>query len=161
MVKLVDTQPRGGSSASCDGSTPSDGTTQFNLTSMLDVVVQSAYFFIQYTMNLLDKKVLKGIGLMLLGMSTVPFLDIFAKLLSEDYSVMQVTWTRFFFHACWLIPIVLWQKLDWKRVPENPRLQFMRGLMLTLATLSFFAAIKSNPIPVSYTHLTLPTKRIV
>ncbi|MBE29029.1 hypothetical protein CL646_03050 [bacterium] len=104
-------------------------------------------------MNLLDKKVLKGIGLMLLGMSTVPFLDIFAKLLSEDYSVMQVTWTRFFFHACWLIPIVLWQKLDWKRAPENPRLQFMRGLMLTLATLSFFAAIKSNPIPNALTLL--------
>ena len=90
---------------------------------------------------------------MLLGMSTVPFLDIFAKLLSENYSVMQVTWTRFFFHACWLIPIVLWQELDWKRVPENPRLQFMRGLMLTLATLSFFAAIKSNPIPNALTLL--------
>jgi len=26
-VKLVDTQPWGGCSASCDGSTPSDGTT--------------------------------------------------------------------------------------------------------------------------------------
>ena len=26
-MKLVDTQPRGGCSASCDGSTPSDGTT--------------------------------------------------------------------------------------------------------------------------------------
>lgn len=48
-------------------------------------------------MNFLNKTVLKGIGLMLLGMSTVPFLDVFAKLLSEDYSVMQVTWTRFFF----------------------------------------------------------------
>ena len=47
-------------------------------------------------MNLTNKTLLKGIVLMLLGMSTVPFLDIFAKLLSEDYSVIQVTWTRFF-----------------------------------------------------------------
>ena len=104
-------------------------------------------------MSLLNKTVLKGIGLMLLGMSTVPFLDVFAKLLSEDYSVMQVTWTRFFFHACWLIPIILWQQVQWKRVPESLGLQFMRGLMLTLATLFFFAAIKSNPIPNALTLL--------
>ena len=104
-------------------------------------------------MNFLNKTVLKGIGLMLLGMSTVPFLDVFAKLLSEDYSVMQVTWTRFFFHACWLVPIILWQQVDWKRVPESLGLQFMRGLMLTLATLFFFAAIKSNPIPNALTLL--------
>ena len=104
-------------------------------------------------MNFLNKTVLKGIGLMLLGMSTVPFLDVFAKLLSEDYSVMQVTWTRFFFHACWLIPIILLQKVKWKRVPESIGLQFMRGLMLTLATLFFFAAIKSNPIPNALTLL--------
>ena len=90
---------------------------------------------------------------MLLGMSTVPFLDVFAKLLSEDYSVMQVTWTRFFFHACWLIPIILWQQVKWKQVPESLGLQFLRGLMLTLATLFFFAAIKSNPIPNALTLL--------
>ena len=68
---------------------------------------------------------------MLLGMSTVPFLDVFAKLLSEDYSVMQVTWTRFFFHACWLIPIILLQKVKWKRVPESIGLQFMSCLLYT------------------------------
>jgi len=65
-------------------------------------------------MSFFDKTVLKGIGLMLMGMSTVPFLDIFAKLLSEDYSVMQVTWTRFFFHAFWLIPVVFGRKLNVK-----------------------------------------------
>jgi len=104
-------------------------------------------------MSFFDKTVLKGIGLMLMGMSTVPFLDIFAKLLSEDYSVMQVTWTRFFFHAFWLIPIIFWKKVKWKRVPESLGLQFLRGLMLTLATLFFFAAIKSNPIPNALTLL--------
>ena len=35
-------------------------------------------------MKLTNIKVLKGIGLMLLGMSLVPFLDIFAKLLSQE-----------------------------------------------------------------------------
>ena len=104
-------------------------------------------------MKFINKTVLKGIGLMLLGMSTVPFLDIFAKLLSEDYSVMQVTWTRFFFHAFWLLPIIFWQKVNWKRVPDSLGLQFLRGLMLTMATLFFFASIKSNPIPSALTLL--------
>ena len=104
-------------------------------------------------MKFINKTVLKGIGLMLLGMSTVPFLDIFAKLLSEDYSVMQVTWTRFFFHAFWLLPIIFWQKVNWKRVPDSLGLQFLRGLMLTMATLFFFSAIKSNPIPSALTLL--------
>ena len=104
-------------------------------------------------MNLTNKTLLKGIVLMLLGMSTVPFLDIFAKLLSEDYSVIQVTWTRFFFHAFWLLPIIFWQKVKFKRMPQNPGLQFLRGVMLTMATLFFFAAIKDNPIPNALTLL--------
>ena len=120
---------------------------------VLLVVVQSAKLLKVNPMNLSNKTVLKGIGLMLLGMSTVPFLDIFAKLLSEDYSVMQVTWMRFFFHAFWLLPIIFWQKVKWRRMPENPGLQFLRGLMLTMATLFFFAAIKSNPIPNALTLL--------
>lgn len=111
------------------------------------LIVQSALFLKDSAMNLSNKKLLKGIGFMLCGMSVVPFLDVFAKILSEDYPVMQVTWTRFFFHAFWLLPVILWQKIRWWKMPENPGLQALRGLMLTLATLFFFAAIKTNPIP--------------
>jgi len=105
-------------------------------------------------MKLTNTKVLKGIGLMLLGMTLVPFLDIFAKLLSQEgYHVTQVTWTRFFFHAIWLLPMIIWQKVKLFSVPENPSLQFLRGLMLTLATLFFFAAIVTNDIPEALTLL--------
>jgi len=52
-----------------------------------------------------------------------------------------------------LLPIIFWQKVKWRRMPENPGLQFLRGLMLTMATLFFFAAIKSNPIPNALTLL--------
>mgnify|MGYP006085921853 FL=1 len=104
-------------------------------------------------MKLTNTKVLKGIGLMLLGMSIVPFLDIFAKLLSEDYPVTQVTWTRFFFHAIWLLPMIVWQKAKLFSVPEKPKLQLLRGVSLTLATLFFFAAIVTNDIPEALTLL--------
>ncbi len=91
---------------------------------------------------------------MLLGMTIVPFLDIFAKLLSQEgYHVTQVTWTRFFFHAVWLLPMIMWQKVKLFSIPEKPGLQFLRGLMLTLATLFFFAAIVTNDIPEALTLL--------
>ena len=105
-------------------------------------------------MKLKNTKVLKGIGLMLLGMTLVPFLDIFAKLLSQEgYHVTQVTWTRFFFHAFWLLPMIVWQKVKLFSVPEKPKLQLLRGVSLTLATLFFFAAIEANPIPNALTLL--------
>jgi len=105
-------------------------------------------------MKFTDIKVLKGIGLMLLGMTIVPFLDIIAKLLSQEgYHVTQVTWTRFFFHAFWLLPMIVWQKVRLFSVPEKPKLQLLRGVSLTLATLFFFAAIEVNPIPNALTLL--------
>ena len=59
-------------------------------------------------------------------MTIVPFLDIFAKLLSQEgYHVTQVTWTRFFFHAVWLLPMIVWQKVKLFSVPEKPKLQFL------------------------------------
>ena len=105
-------------------------------------------------MKITNIKALKGIGLMLLAMSLVPFLDIFAKLLSQEgYHVIQVTWTRFFFHAFWLLPMIFWQKAKLFSVPEKPKLQLLRGVSLTLATLFFFAAIEANPIPNALTLL--------
>ena len=105
-------------------------------------------------MKFTNIKVLKGIGLMLLGMTIVPFLDIIAKLLSQEgYHVTQVTWTRFFFHAFWLLPMIVWQKVRLFSVPEKPKLQLLRGVSLTLATLFFFAAIEANPIPNALTLL--------
>ena len=80
-------------------------------------------------MKITNIKILKGIGLMLLGMTIVPFLDIFAKLLSQEgYHVTQVTWTRFFFHAVWLLPMIMWQKVKLFSIPEKPGLQFLAGL---------------------------------
>ena len=49
-----------------------------------------------------QQRPLLGIFLMLAAMVLVPILDIFAKLLSEEYSVIQVTWARFLFHTLWL-----------------------------------------------------------
>jgi len=104
-------------------------------------------------MSLENKLLLKGIALMLGAMSIVPMLDVIAKILSESYPVIQVSWARFAFHTLWLLPLIYWKKLRWWRMPKQPGFHLLRSLMLTLATLFFFIAIKTNPIPNALTLL--------
>jgi drug/metabolite transporter (DMT)-like permease len=88
-----------------------------------------------------------GILLMIAGMMIVPGLDICAKLLSENHDVIQVTWSRFAFSLAWLIPAILIRREHWWRFPKHPWTQILRGLCLLGATLFFFIAIQTNPIP--------------
>jgi drug/metabolite transporter (DMT)-like permease len=104
-------------------------------------------------MNLENKLLLKGIALMLGAMSVVPTLDVIAKILSESYPVIQISWARFAFHTLWLLPLLYWKKLRWWQIPKQPGFHLLRSLMLTLATLFFFTAIKTNPIPNALTLL--------
>jgi len=104
-------------------------------------------------MNLENKLLLKGIILMLGAMSVVPMLDVIAKILSESYPVIQVAWARFAFHTLWLLPLLYWKKLRWWQMPKQRGVHLLRSLMLTLATLFFFTAIKTNPIPNALTLL--------
>ena len=61
-------------------------------------------------MELDNKRLLKGIALMLSAMSVVPMLDVIAKILSESYPVMQIAWARFAFHTLWLFASALLAK---------------------------------------------------
>ena len=104
-------------------------------------------------MNLDNKQLFKGIALMIGAMSVVPMLDVIAKILSENYPVMQISWARFAFHTLWLLPLLYWKKLRWWRMPRQPSFHLLRSLMHTLSTLLFFTAIKTNPIPNALTLL--------
>lgn len=90
---------------------------------------------------------LLGIGLMIIAMLIIPGLDICARLLSEQYHVLQVTWSRFAFSLIWIIPCLLWRRERIWRMPKHPWIQIVRGLCLLLATLFFFRSIQTNPIP--------------
>jgi len=94
-----------------------------------------------------QQRPLLGIFLMLAAMVLVPILDIFAKLLSADYSVIQVTWARFLFHALGLIILLSIMGRRWWKLPKKPWQQFMRSMALTFTTLAFFLSIADNPIP--------------
>jgi len=104
-------------------------------------------------MNKANKSLLVGISLMLVAMSVVPLVDIIAKILSRTYPVIEVAWSRFFFHSMWLLPLLYWRNIRWWEAPKSPKVQLFRSLMLTSATVLFFLAIKTNPIPSALTLL--------
>jgi drug/metabolite transporter (DMT)-like permease len=90
---------------------------------------------------------LAGISLMIGAMLVVPLLDGCAKILSQNYSALQVSWARFAFHFIWLLPLVSLRGHRWWRLPPFPWTQFARSLFLLVATVSFFYSIRTNPIP--------------
>ena len=106
-----------------------------------------------WTVKNYKKNPLIGMGLMTLAMVLVPILDLFAKFLTLDYAVLEITWARFVFHGLWLLPLLAWKGIVWWRMPPQPWLQISRSLILTVTTVAFFFAIKDNPIPTALTLL--------
>lgn len=89
---------------------------------------------------------LTGIVLMLLAMSVVPVMDGIAKELSARYSVLEIVWARYFFHLLYLLPVVLYRYGLSSLKPRYPLLQIIRGGLLLVSTIFFFAAIAVMPI---------------
>jgi len=68
-------------------------------------------------------------------------MDGFAKYLSADLPVLQITWARYFFTVAFTLPFMFFffrKNLVWT---EKPKLQFIRGLILLTANICFFYAI--------------------
>lgn len=87
-----------------------------------------------------------GVALMLMAMMVVPLMDGIAKHLSATFSVVQVTWSRYFFHLIILLPVVLWRHGAAALLLRRPVLQIVRGGFLLGSTILFFGAIAVMPI---------------
>ncbi|WP_350332886.1 DMT family transporter [Coralliovum pocilloporae] len=87
-----------------------------------------------------------GIGLMAAAMAVIPLMDVFAKLLSSDHGAIQIGLGRFIGQAVMALVVMalLRQKTAW--LPTRLSLHFWRGALLAIATLFFFAALKTMPI---------------
>ena len=82
---------------------------------------------------------LLGIGLMLLAMAVLPFLDVVAKFLGQQgVPILQIVWARLFFGALITLPFTL--KLVGARgiMPNMPLMHTARALLLISATGFFF-----------------------
>ncbi len=84
---------------------------------------------------------MKAIIFNLLAWVMLPIMDGFAKYLSADLPVFQITWARYFFTVAFTLPIMFFffrENLVWT---DKPKLQFIRGLILLTANICFFYAI--------------------
>ena len=84
---------------------------------------------------------MKAISFSLLGWMILPVMDGFAKYLSSDLPVLQITWARYFFTVAFILPIMFFfynKQLTWS---DKPKLQILRGLILLCANICFFYAI--------------------
>ena len=84
---------------------------------------------------------MKAIIFSLLGWMFLPVMDGFAKYLSADIPILQITWARYFFTVVFILPIMFFffnKQLVWS---DKPKLQILRGLILLSANICFFYAI--------------------
>ena len=84
---------------------------------------------------------MKAIIFSLLGWMFLPVMDGFAKYLSDDLPILQITWARYFFTVVFILPIMFFffnKDLVWS---SKPKLQIVRGLILLTANICFFYAI--------------------
>ena len=84
---------------------------------------------------------MKAITFNLLAWVMLPIMDGFAKYLSSDLPVLQITWARYFFTVAFTLPIMFFffrKNLVWI---DKPKLQLIRGLILLTANVCFFYSI--------------------
>lgn len=86
---------------------------------------------------------LKGIGLMLVAMAVLPYLDVAAKFLGQQgIPVLQIVWGRMAFGAALTLPFVLRSDGVAAFLPSLPVYQSLRAILLLASTAFFFAGLR-------------------
>ncbi|MFZ1469094.1 MAG: DMT family transporter [Paracoccaceae bacterium] len=97
--------------------------------------------------SFLPPRPLVGIGLMVLAMAIMPFIDVLAKILGRDgLPILVVVWARAAFGAAMTLPFALMAQGRTALWPDRPGLHLARALMLFTATGFFFTALIYLPI---------------
>ena len=84
---------------------------------------------------------MKAITFNLLAWVMLPIMDGFAKYLSADLPVLQITCARYFFTVAFTFPIMLFFYRNQLKWYDKPKLQIIRGLILLIANICFFYSI--------------------
>ena len=84
---------------------------------------------------------MKAITFNLLAWIMLPIMDGFAKYLSADLPVLQITWARYFFTVAFTFPIMFFFYRNQLKWSDKPKLQIIRGLILLIANICFFYSI--------------------
>ncbi len=94
---------------------------------------------------------MKAIIFNLLAWVMLPIMDGFAKYLSADLPVLQITWARYFFTVLFIYPLMFFFFKKYLVWTDKPKLQLIRGLILLTANISFFYSISVISLPKALT----------
>ena len=108
---------------------------------------------------MIQTRPLVGAALFAAAMQIVPATDSIAKILTADFEPTQIAWSRTFFQALFLasalalvnfrargerVSAIVWQPRNWGAFL---RPHWIRGFCWAGATVSFFVALRENPLP--------------
>ena len=94
---------------------------------------------------------MKAIIFNLLAWVMLPIMDGFAKYLSAELPVLQITWARYFFTIVFTFPLMFFLFKKYLVWTDKPKLQLIRGLILLTANISFFYSISVISLPKALT----------
>ena len=94
---------------------------------------------------------MKAIIFNLLAWVMLPIMDGFAKYLSVELPVLQITWARYFFTVVFILPLMFFFFKKYLVWTDKPKLQLIRGLILLTANISFFYSISVISLPKALT----------
>ena len=94
---------------------------------------------------------MKAIIFNLLAWVMLPIMDGFAKYLSAELPVLQITWARYFFTVVFIFPLMFFFFKKYLVWTDKPKLQLIRGLILLTANISFFYSISVISLPKALT----------
>lgn len=93
-----------------------------------------------------DNQVVKGVLLFIAFAAYAPAIDVFGKLATEEIPAAEITFARFLLQTLLLAPIVLWRRGFARMPPRDVAMHAARGVLMAIATVFFFAALKHMPI---------------
>ncbi len=93
-----------------------------------------------------SRDVTLGVVLMLIFAAFAPIIDVFAKLAAAEVPAAEITLGRFVTQTLLLTPIVIWRGALARVSLRDAGLHGLRGVLMAMATVFFFAALKYMPI---------------
>lgn len=97
-------------------------------------------------MNPAYPQALRGIGLMVLAVSTFTCLDTTSKYLAQHYPVPGIVWVRYIVHMVLMVLVLAPRQGMGLLRTANLRLQIIRGVILTASSLAFLTALSHMPL---------------
>ena len=93
-----------------------------------------------------DNQTVRGVLLFIAFAAYAPAIDVFGKLATEEIPAAEITFARFLLQTILLAPIVLWRRAFARPTARDAILHAARGVLMAIATVFFFAALKHMPI---------------